>query len=675
MLHNYKRYLIALLALVGINSFADYASFNSGGASTWREITPTAGQLPSSGNVDGATRIAQDTKAIYVYDALTTSWLAVSSPAGNPLALTGINGDVSASGPGVGASTIQPNVVSNSKLAQMNAHTFKGNNTGATANASDLSIAQVKTELSLSNVDNTSDANKPVSTAQQTALDLKLDILANPTLNPNGLSGGFGYAQINPNVIPLQNSPDQSYNFNQLYVNIDPTSTGYTLGSNGGFGNLFNIGYSHQGKSNIGNASLFNTYSNFGNGTDPFTMKGYQVMYGFGNINSGVTVQDSIQGYGMQMNVDAGATMNGYFTGFYDNMTFNTPVGGYNSANFSPQLSNVKNNNQVTSININPTISAFTGNAGYNGVAVSGNFTLPAATTGGINGVSLNPVVSGNSTNYYNGIYSSTQNVTGISNKYAGYFDGDVSITGSLTFGGALSIGKLNAYGVQDPVVDGGGNPTTVHSLISQMNVPANATIANIDTLGVNTAALITVGANSTSTSGPLGMGLVALGLPAVLETHTGSSVDAIGGALFAISYSGTSTGGTVNQGYGGRFLAIPNGITTTNRWYGVWSQQPFGNVATDNWGLYIEDNEKNYIEGDLKIGGTDTLSQTHLGVEAVKTIGSAGGIQVMTSGAQPTCDAAHRGLMWNIEGGAGVADIFQICQKNAANAYVWTNH
>jgi hypothetical protein len=40
--------------------------------------------------------------------------------------------------------------------------------------------AQVKTTLSLNNVDNTSDANKPVSTAQQTALNLKAD-LASPT--------------------------------------------------------------------------------------------------------------------------------------------------------------------------------------------------------------------------------------------------------------------------------------------------------------------------------------------------------------------------------------------------------------------------------------------------------------------------------------------------------------
>jgi hypothetical protein len=44
-------------------------------------------------------------------------------------------------------------------------------------------------------------------------------------------------------------------------------------------------------------------------------------------------------------------------------------------------------------------------------------------------------------------------------------------------------------------------------------------------------------------------------------------------------------------------------------------------------------------------------------------------------SGSQPSCSAANRGLQWLVLGGAGVADIFQVCQKNAANAYVWTTH
>lgn len=42
------------------------------------------------------------------------------------------------------------------------------------------------------------------------------------------------------------------------------------------------------------------------------------------------------------------------------------------------------------------------------------------------------------------------------------------------------------------------------------------------------------------------------------------------------------------------------------------------------------------------------------------------------TSGAQPTCDSSHRGTTWLIQGGAGVADIFQVCMKDAADVYNW---
>ena len=47
------------------------------------------------------------------------------------------------------------------------------------------------TEINLGNVDNTSDANKPVSTAQQTALDLKVAIATNPSKTVKGAIKAF----------------------------------------------------------------------------------------------------------------------------------------------------------------------------------------------------------------------------------------------------------------------------------------------------------------------------------------------------------------------------------------------------------------------------------------------------------------------------------------------------
>lgn len=442
----------------------------------------------------------------------------------------------------------------------------------------------------------------------QAALDLKEFINNNPDVEPDNVSGNTTYSNLTPQVRALQNSPNESLTFFHRNVNIDPDSTGFDLGTNGTFGQIFNIGFNHQGTSDIGNAAYFNTYSQLGNGTDAISVKGLQYWLGFGSIAAGVTITDSIQGFGIQMNVAASAVMNGYFTGFYDNMDFNCSVNGYTSFSANPAIAEVRNNTNVVGFNANPTIDLFTGNAGYIAYAMSGQFDMTGSTTGGVQGITLNPTITNfGAAHYYNGVYSSTQGITGAgTNKYAGYFDGDVTITGNLTFGGALSIGQLNAF-ASATVIDGGGNPTSIHGLVSQMNVPASATIANADTLGVNTAALIGIGASATVTSGALGIGLVGLALPAVIETHTGSSVDFIGGAAFALNFAGSSTGGTLGQGYGGMFVPIPNGITTVNRWYGIWSRSPFGSVATDNWGVYSEDCEKNYFEGSVIVGTSDT--------------------------------------------------------------------
>lgn len=91
----------------------------------------------------------------------------------------GDKGDITVSSSGA-TWTIDTNAVTLAKLAQVSTQTFLGRNTASTGNVESLTASTVRTMLSINNVDNTSDANKPVSTATQTALDLKAPI-NNPT--------------------------------------------------------------------------------------------------------------------------------------------------------------------------------------------------------------------------------------------------------------------------------------------------------------------------------------------------------------------------------------------------------------------------------------------------------------------------------------------------------------
>lgn len=83
-------------------------------------------------------------------------------------------GDVTISGTGT-IWTIDADVVTNAKLANMAANTIKGR-LSSTGDPQDLTPAQVKTLLGLDNVDNTADVDKPVSTAQQNAIDLMVPL-------------------------------------------------------------------------------------------------------------------------------------------------------------------------------------------------------------------------------------------------------------------------------------------------------------------------------------------------------------------------------------------------------------------------------------------------------------------------------------------------------------------
>jgi len=540
------------------------------------------------------------------------------------------------------------------------------------------------------------------------------------TEQPNANVASYTVSSNNITLEPLQNSPDESWNVIINQVTIDPTSTGFTLGTNGTAARTLLNKIFHNGTSDTGAIELIQNNFSLGNGTDPIDIKGVSYLMGFGQFNANVNISGPIQGYGFQTNINAAATMSSttYTQAFYDAANFATAVPNYSSFNASPTISSIVNNNYYNGLNINPTITNFTGNAGANAVAIGGNWG--SFGTGGWNGININPNitlakyaaginVSMDNVIAYAGVQSTlteqdltfTWNLVGDNNAYtmeytpgatagaevvsilgnaievqiengvstanqiktaleanmgfnsnvtvtvsgvgtdpqvtfgptnfingenagnvkAAQFNGDVEITGALSFSGALSIGKLTAFASQ-ALTDGGGTPSSIHSLITNPTVAANATLTSADSISVNTAALINIGDNAVV--GTSFIGVAALGLPAVLTMGTGSTVDRIYGALFALSLDAGATGGTADEVGLCKAVAIPNGVTTVNNLYGYLFDLPFGDPGTKTFGFYDRPGKNNYLAGQLLIGGTagsdDLVTNSSVALEIKST-------------------------------------------------------
>jgi len=526
------------------------------------------------------------------------------------------------------------------------------------------------------------------------------------TLNANDNNLNYNLNDFAIDIVPLQDSPNDSSSLINLRINLDPTSTGFNYGINGDAARILTTNIFHNGTGDIGGINFISNNFTLGNGTDPLSVKGFSYAYGFGFVNAGVSIVGPMQGYGFQPGFDAAATItpgSAYLNAFYD--TVNAPstvFGSYTAFLSSQNLGGIANNSNYAGVQISPNIADLQGNAGFTGVGIYS--TVTSSGTGSWNGVRISPqavdtfnafgisvdmsnatvypgvkasvtiqdlffealvagtdpgntitilynpgaiagsevvsnvgpaitvqiengvstatqikaaldaygVFAGNATVTVTGVGSNPQTTQGPTNlagginpgqKFAGDFNGDVRINGALSFNGALSVGRFNAFATL-ALSDGGGQPSSIHTIITQPTVAANVTVANADMLAVNTAALINIGDNAVVTTAFLGV--TALGLPAVLTMGTGSTIDRVSGATFALSLDATATGGTADTVALCRALALGNGgVTTVNRLYGYEMALPTGSLAANSWGLYIAPDTDNWLKGSLRIGGT----------------------------------------------------------------------
>jgi len=118
--------------------------------------TVTSVSVSTANGVSGSVATATSTPAITLtLGAITPSSVAASGAvSGSNLSGTNtgdqtiaLTGDVTGSGTGTFAASIGANKVTNAQLATMGAHTYKGNNTGSTANAADITPTQLTADL------------------------------------------------------------------------------------------------------------------------------------------------------------------------------------------------------------------------------------------------------------------------------------------------------------------------------------------------------------------------------------------------------------------------------------------------------------------------------------------------------------------------------------------------
>ena len=83
----------------------------------------------------------------------------------------------------------------------------------------------------------------------------------------------------------------------------------------------------------------------------------------------------------------------------------------------------------------------------------------------------------------------------------------------------------------------------------------------------------------------------------------------------------------------------------------------------------------------DVGTGGAQVAAGNHnhdatyvglTGGTMTGALSTNGGVILSTSGSQPDCNSASRGMLWFIQGEAGVKDSLQICAKDAGDAYAW---
>jgi hypothetical protein len=139
---------------------------------------------------------------------------------------------------------------------------------------------------------------------------------------------------------------------------------------------------------------------------------------------------------------------------------------------------------------------------------------------------------------------------------------------------------------------------------------------------------------------------------------------------------------GTTAPGYAGVDGKSMNGPGVSGQSFGAFTA---GVAGTGYYGIYGSGTIAGYFEANSpgnyagyfkSAAGYGLVVETgNVGINTTTPSAALevnGGIRLNTAIAKPACDSTTRGTTWFTQGGAGVKDSYEVCAKDAADAYAW---
>lgn len=162
----------------------------------------------------------------------------------------------------------------------------------------------------------------------------------------------------------------------------------------------------------------------------------------------------------------------------------------------------------------------------------------------------------------------------------------------------------------------------------------------------------------------------VAIGYGAAEKTKSSQT------GVFIGSYAGSITNesiGAVNIGWqaGGAATSSRDSVMIGNEAGRNATAGQYSVLIGSNAGKNLSANRSLVIDGDpvYSAAGTTGLIYGEFGNRVLTVNGL---FRVGVQPAKPTCNAANRKFMYYTAGGAGVADAYEVCMKDAADVYAW---